>query len=77
LRYAFWIAGTVAIRMPTAFGGHSKTTFARIRRTRIGGGDATPRSRLRWLAYAVVTTGTGTDYRRFPEGDETSHPRAH
>ena len=68
LRYAFWMAGTVAIRM-------QQNSFRRkfddyIRRDpqntdRRRKGYTAVAAKMARVAYAVVTTGT--DYRRFPE----------
>lgn len=59
------------------FTASSKTTSARIRRTRTAVGKRTRWSRPKWL-YAVITTGI--DYRRFPEaarpGGRIPSPRA-
>jgi transposase len=68
LRYAFWMAGTIAIRM-------QQNTFRRkfedyIRpdpknADRRRKGYTAVATKMARVAYAVITTGT--DYRRFPE----------
>ena len=81
LRYAFWMAGTVAIRM-------RQNSFRRKFEDYVRADPANPDRRrkaytavaakMARVVYAVITTGT--DYRRFPEatrpGGRISSPRA-
>ena len=81
LRYAFWMAGTVAIRM-------RQNSFRRKFEDYVRPDPANPDRRrkaytavaakMARVVYAVITTGT--DYRRFPEamrpGGRIPSPRA-
>src|SRR3954453_10183802 len=52
LRYAFWMAGTVAIRMQqNSFRRKFEDYIVPIRRMRTDDGKRTPRSRPKWLAW--------------------------
>lgn len=81
LRYAFWMAGTVAIRMQQnsfrrKFEDYIRTDPKNADRRRKG--YTAVAAKMARVAYAVVTTGT--DYRRFPEatrpGGRISSPGA-
>ena len=68
LRYAFWMAGTVAIRMQQnsfrrKFEDYIRPDPKNADRRRKG--YTAVAAKMARVAYAVVTTGT--DYRRFPE----------
>jgi hypothetical protein len=73
LRYAFWMAGTVAVRM-------QQNSFRRKYEDYIRSDPKNPDRRRKAysavaakvarVAYAMITTGT--DYRRFPEATRPS-----
>lgn len=81
LRYAFWMAGTVAIRMQQnsfrrKFDDYIRPDPQNADRRRKG--YTAVAAKMARVAYAVITTGT--DYRRFPEatrpGGRIPSPRA-